>query len=81
MPAVSVLRTCGGSSGATHGLSPRAPGGGTWAKLKAGPQEQLWYLRSILEGMRAAGQDGVLLDEFALVVESIASLVESGADR
>lgn len=65
---------------ASTGLA-RREGPATWERFKAGPQEQLWYLRSIFEGMRAAGQDGVLLDEFALVVESIASLVEPSADR
>lgn len=59
----------------------RREGPSTWARFNAGPQEQLWYHRSILEAMRAAGQAGVLVEEYEVVVESLASVVEPGAGR
>lgn len=54
----------------------RRDGPSTWKRFNAGPAEQVWYLRSILEGMRAAGQKGVLMEEYERVVADLASLVE-----
>ena len=49
--------------------------GEDWKRFNAGPADQIWYLRSVLEGMRKAGQTGVLMEEFAIVVKTLAALV------
>lgn len=53
----------------------RRDGPKTWKRFNAGPADQIWYLRSVLEGMRQAGQTGVLMEEFAIVVKTLAALV------
>lgn len=54
----------------------RREGPSTWARFNAGPADQVWYLRSVLEGMRGAGKKGVLMDEYERVVSDLALLVE-----
>lgn len=59
----------------------RRDGPSTWKRFNAGPAEQVWYLRSVLAGMRKAGQKGVLMEEYAIVVKTLAALVRSHERR
>ncbi len=59
----------------------RREGAKTWKRFNAGPADQIWYLRSVLKGMREAGQKGVLMEEFTRVVDDLAKIAGVGARR
>lgn len=54
----------------------RANGKATLQRFNAGPAEQLWYFTSIRDGLRAAGHDGPMLEEYARTVKDFRALVK-----
>jgi GTP pyrophosphokinase len=59
----------------------RRDGPKTWARFNAGPADQVWYLRSVLERARHAGQTGVIVEELERVVADLAALVEKSSPK
>ena len=49
----------------------RRLGHSSWKRFNAGPQDQLWYLRGVIDRVRAAGFESDLVDQLALTVSEL----------
>jgi len=42
-----------------------------WSRFNAGKEDQLWFYRSLVTALRAAGEDGLLIEELEYVVTQL----------
>jgi (p)ppGpp synthase/HD superfamily hydrolase len=54
----------------------RKVGERVWDRFKANKTETLWFYTSIINAMRASGENRPILDELVIVVEELKSVVE-----